>query len=106
MLKKFFTQRSLQEKLFFCVTIFVLILLMIDRFIYDPVISKMDSLNVEIQKQEKLISRDLRLIGQRDKIKREENKYNNFISIQSRQFNKEDVATILNDIEIMAKKII
>lgn len=97
-----FAKLSKKERLILYVVIFIVSLVMLDRLIVSPVLSKMNSLDKEIKKKEAEIKKDLRIVARKDRILAENVKYSSFLDVFE---SKEDqAASSLKEIEDYADK--
>ena len=94
-IKKFYTfvsHLSKRERIIFYITVGILSLIILDRLIIYPVLSKMRSLDEGIGQEKTLIKRDLHILSQKERIIQEAEKYAAY-SIQD--LSTEEVTTLL-----------
>lgn len=98
----FFARLPKREKTILYVVICVISLLILDRLIISPVISKMKSLDKEIKTKESDIKKDLRILARKDRILAENVKYGSFLD--SFESGDDQAASALREIEEYADK--
>jgi len=94
-IKRFYTfvsHLSKRERTIFYIAAAVVSLIILDRLIIYPVLSKMRSLDEEIQQEKTLIQRDLHILAQKERIIQERKKYAAY-SVQD--LSTEEVTTLL-----------
>lgn len=104
MINAFFSRFSGREKIVFYLTTSAILLLLLDRFVFNPIVVKTKFYGAEIQKQEASIRKNLRILDQKDKIKKEESKYSSFYPSVNKLSKEEEVSLFLKTIENMAKE--
>jgi hypothetical protein len=98
----FFSHLSKRERLIFYIALGIISLTIVDRLIVHPVLSKMNSLDEEIQQEKSRIKRDLHILGQEERIVEESKKFAKY-SIQD--LSVEEVTThLLKEIGSLASK--
>lgn len=105
MIKKLSTslsRLSKREKLILYGVIFFVSLVFLDRLILRSILSKIKLLDKEIQSQEATIKKSLHILVQKDRIKKEANKYASFVT--SAQSQEEEMVFLLKGIEELANK--
>jgi DNA-directed RNA polymerase subunit F len=88
----FFSHLSKRERLILYVALGFISLTILDRLIIYPVLSKMKSLNEEIQEEKTRIKRDLHILAQRDRITKESQRYTRY---STQGLSIEEVTTLL-----------
>ena len=91
-----------REKTIFYVAISFIALTLLDRSILNPIMSKMEFLDRQIQEKESGINRNLRILAQKDRILSESAKFNSLLS--SFRFEEEEATSLLKEIEALANK--
>ena len=105
MIKKlsiFISRLSKKEKFVFCGAVFFVSLVFVDRLILGSILSKIKLLDKEIQSQEATIKKSLHILAQKDRIKKEADKYASFVIPAQSQ--EEEMVFFLKDIEELANK--
>ncbi|MCK4519565.1 MAG: hypothetical protein KAT96_00120 [Candidatus Omnitrophica bacterium] len=101
-LSAYILRLSKREKFVFFSAIFFVSLIFLDRLVLGPILSKMKLLNKEIQSQESTIKKSLHILAQKDRLKKETNKYASFVVPAQSQ--EEEMVFFLKDIEELANK--
>ena len=99
---KFLSRLSQREKLIFYGAVFFISATLLDRFVIDPIFSKMEELNKEIQEKESAIKRSLHILAHKDRILAEREKYSAFSS--GLKPGEEEMTSLLREIEKLANK--
>ncbi len=99
----FVSKLSKRERAIFYVTVFVVGLILLDRLILSPILSKIDELDVTIETQEEAIKMSMLMVAQEDRIEGESKKYTAFLS--KPQIKEEEILNpFKQEVENMAKK--
>lgn len=98
----FVAKLSGRERVIFYATVTVVILVLLDRVILTPIISRISYLNETIRVQEEGIEQSLLIVNQEKRIEDETNRYATFLS-QS-QNEEKDTTVFLQEVETIAKK--
>lgn len=77
-------------------------LVFLDRFIFQPIMNKLEILNREIQDQETIIKENFRIIARKDKISQDLEKYSSYIGKELSD--EEEIVSLLKQIESFAKE--
>ncbi len=93
---------SKREKVVLYTAIFIISLTFLDGLIINPILSKLVTLNAQIQEKEEGIRRNLRILARRDKIISESSKYKAFMDNYKTE--EEEATSILKEVERLAKK--
>jgi Tfp pilus assembly protein PilO len=93
---------SKREKAILYGTVLVVSLTAIDRLIINPIFSKMEALNKQIQEKDAGIKKDLRILAQKERILAEKVKYASFLSSSASE--EEEMTSILKEVEALAGK--
>ena len=99
---KFFTHLSKREKTVFYAALAIVFVMFLDRALIHPVSSKISALNKEIKERKILITQDLRVLAQKNRILSEVAQYTLFIGKAKTE--EEQVTLILKEIENAATK--
>jgi Tfp pilus assembly protein PilO len=97
-----FTRLSKRERQGAILAVFFVTLILLDRGIINPIMSKMSSLNKEIQEEMANIKKDLRLVAQKDNIRLEAGKYDTYVTVSKTE--EEEITFVLKAIEDLANK--
>jgi len=101
-LSTFFSRLSKRERfILYCVFCFISLALL-DRLILRPILSKVKSLNREIQSQEATIKKNLYILAKKDSILKEADEYVLYVTHEQSQ--EEEVLFLLKEIEKLANK--
>ena len=93
---------SKREKLIFYGALIVISVTILDRLILNPIASKIDELNNDIEEKELSIKRNLKILAHKDRILSESDRYSVFLSeVQSE---KEEETALLTEIESIANE--
>ncbi len=103
MLQKFFSNLSEKEKKLLYVAIGFVILAMLDRVFFGPVMSKLEDLDRAITETKDSLRRDTRFLAYRDHILKESEVYQRFFP-KSQKTEEEIIADFLKNIEVRASK--
>ena len=101
-LSTFFSRLSKRERLVLYGAIFFISVALLDRLMLGPILSKVKSLNKEIQSQEALSKKSLHILAQKDRIIKEVNRYASYVAHAQSQ--EEEIIFLLKEIEKMANK--
>jgi len=101
-LVSFVSRLSKRERIIFYVTISVVGLVLLDRIILSPILSKIDSLNEAISTQEDAIKQSLLIVTQEERIDKETDRYVAYLS--KPQTEEKLITAFLKEIETLAKK--
>jgi Tfp pilus assembly protein PilO len=96
----FFSRLSKREKSVFYAAVFFVALVIVDRALVYPVISKIRSLDKEIEDRELEIKKTRRVLAQKERIISERSRYVNYLSKPKSE--DEEVTAILKEIEKIA----
>jgi len=97
-----FTRLSKREQFILYIAAFFIALTLLDRLIIEPIFSKMQSLDKEIQEKETAIRRNAHVVVQKDRILAEVAKYTSFLSTAKSE--DEEITSFLKEIENLADK--
>jgi Tfp pilus assembly protein PilO len=97
-----FTRLSKKEQFILYIAAFFIALTLLDRLIIEPIFSKMQSLDKEIQEKEAAIRRNTHIVVQKDRILAEVAKYTSFLSTAKSE--DEEITSFLKEIENLADK--
>ncbi len=100
-IEKFFKTLSKREKTLLDVTLFILLLLMLDRLILIPIIKKLSNLEEEIQQKEVIVRDSFIVLGSKKRIISEYRALKDYF-IEDRKSQEEELAELLRHIETMA----
>ena len=93
---------SKREKLILYGALIAVSLTVMDRLILDPIASKIDELNKNIEDKELNIKRNLKILAHKDRILSESERYSVFLSkVQS---DKEEETALLSEVESLANE--
>lgn len=101
-LSTFILRLSKREKFVLYGAVFFVSLVFLDRLVLGSILSKIKLLNKEIQSQEATIKKSLHILVQKDRIKKEANKYASFVTPAQSQ--EEEIVFFLKGIEELANK--
>jgi len=93
---------SKRERKILYITLFVLLILFIDRLFISPIMGRIDTLNKEISQKQTEINRYLLILAQKEKIKQMTNKLNIFL--ESLKASPDEFTVLLKEIERLANK--
>lgn len=99
---KVLSRLSKKEKAILYFAVFLGLLLMLDRLVIYPVSSRMKTLDSQIRDSESLIRKSLRILGQKERILNEINRYNSFLG--GLKSEEEEAVSLLKEIETEANK--
>ncbi|MFH0796386.1 MAG: hypothetical protein V2A65_04930 [Candidatus Omnitrophota bacterium] len=102
----FIAKLSKREKIFFYLTVSVLVISFISRVILIPIVSRIKSLDTEIEEKRKALRNSLQILARKDKIEEEGRKYRLYLEkIFPQKTTPEDetVLTFLKEVETMVK---
>jgi len=99
---KILARFSKKEKRIFYAAVCLIIIFLVERLIFHPVFSKLDSMDEEIYKNEQDIRRSLQILSQKEEILSEKNKYAHLI--EGVVSEEEEAVSILKEIEGIANK--
>lgn len=97
-----FTRLPKKERFILYTVSFFVSLLILDRLIISPVLSKMKALDKEIRSKESDIRKNLRILAQKDRILAENAKYGSFLN--SSEPGEDQAASLMKEIENYADK--
>lgn len=100
--RKFFSQLSKRERAVLYIAVIFVSISLLDRLFVYPVYSRIDSLNREIKEKETGISRDLRILEQKERIIGEAKNFAPFF-IKS-QSEEEETVVFMKEIESISSK--
>jgi hypothetical protein len=83
--------------------VFVVSLLLLDRFIFVPIVSKINLYNKKIDEEKSMIKNNLRVLDQKEKIKNEETQFSSYYPGENKLSREKEVAYLLKEVENMAK---
>ncbi len=98
----YISKLSKRERVIFYVTVFFVGLVLSDRLILSPILSKIDELDVAIQSQEEIIEQSLLIVTQEGRIEKERGRYTSYLS--KPQLEEKEVTAFLKEVENIAKK--
>ena len=98
----FISRLSKRERVIFYTTIFVIGLVLLDRLILSPILSKIQELNETISLQEETIEQSLLIVMQEKRIEGESKQYVSYLSQPETE--KKEITAFLKEIENIAKK--
>ncbi|MFA6216151.1 MAG: hypothetical protein WDL87_00655 [Candidatus Omnitrophota bacterium] len=101
-IRKIITRLSKREKMVLYAAIAVLSLTAMDRLMVSPFLSKMKSLDSDIQKKEKEIKNALHVLGLKNRITAEILQYASYVG--GTQSEEEQVTLLLKEIEVLTSK--
>jgi Tfp pilus assembly protein PilO len=99
-LNAFISRLSKRERMGLNLAVFFVALILLDVGIINPIASKMNSLDKEIQEEMAKIKRDVRLVAQKDNIRREAGKYDSYVARSKSE--EEEMTFVLKEIEELA----
>lgn len=102
MLIEFLSRLSRREKIISYSAVIFVSMAVLDRAIFRPILSKMESLNRAIKEREAAINKDLHILAQKDRIEKESKLYASFSLKPLSQ--EEEIASLLKDIESLASQ--
>ncbi|MFC1631232.1 GspMb/PilO family protein [Candidatus Omnitrophota bacterium] len=105
MIKKIFSlfaRFSKREKIILYAAVFIIMLVLLDRVVLSPILSRIRSLTDEIVAQENVIRKNLHIVSQKGRIKKEMDKYASFIV--AAQSEDEEMGAFLQEIEDLANE--
>ncbi len=103
MIQKFFNNLSDKErKLFYVAAVFV-VLTLLDRVFFGPVMDRLQTLDKQIEEQKNIIKRDMRFLTYKDYILKESETYQHYFPKKD-QTEEEIIAAFLKEIESRASK--
>ncbi len=99
--KQFFSKLSKRERVIFYATGLILFLGIMDRLVYEPVVNLFNELDQEILMQENRLRKNLKYLAIRESV---QNRYSAYAAnAVTSGFDEEEVASLLNEIEGMAR---
>ncbi|MFH0731464.1 MAG: hypothetical protein V2A72_00895 [Candidatus Omnitrophota bacterium] len=98
----YLSRLSKREKIIFYGAAIIISLALLDRLIINPILSKIKSLNEQIQDRQSGIKRNLHILSQKDKIGTKMQKYSTFFS--KAESEEEAIASFLKEVEKIANK--
>ncbi len=93
---------SKREKVVLYGAVFFISLTFLDRLILGPILSEIKSLNTEIQNQEAMIKKNLHILAQKERIKKDLSYYDSYVVYAASP--EEETVFLLKDIEKRANK--
>jgi hypothetical protein len=97
-----FSRLSKRERLVLYGAVFFISFAFLDRLILGPILSRIKSLNEDIQDQKTMIKKNLHILAQKDRITKEMNKYTPFL--MQAQSQEEEMVFLLKEIEELTNK--
>ncbi len=101
MIQNFLSKLSPTEKKIFYIAIIFVLLALLDRLFLGPAMSRLKSLDEEIEQQKNVIKGDLRFLSYKDKILKENETFKPYYAPKS-QAEEEIIAAFLKKFEILA----
>lgn len=101
-LQTFLSRLSKREKAVFYITMLFVVLVLLDRLIVSPIFSHMRSLDRQIQEAESGISRNMKIVAQKDRIIAESAHYASYFATHATD--EEEMTALLKEIENLASK--
>jgi len=101
-LQQIFTRLSKREQFILYAAVFFISMALLDRAIVEPIFSRMQSIDKEIQEKESAIRRSVHVLAQKDRISSEITKYSSFLSTAKTE--EEEMTSLLKEIENLANK--
>lgn len=98
----FLGRLSKRERAVFYTAAFFVSLVALDRLVISPVITKIKSLDSEIQEKESAIKKSLRILSQKERIEEEAARYASFL--ERRKSEEEEMTSLLKEVETLANK--
>lgn len=99
--KQFFSKLSKRERVIFYATGLILFLGVMDRIVYQPVLNLLNELDQEILVQENQLRKNLKYLAIREAV---QNRYSAYAAnAVTSGFDEEEIASLLNEIEGMAR---
>lgn len=98
----FFSRLSKREQSILYVAIFLISLMLIDRFIIGPVFLKINTLDNEIREKESAIRRNTHILSQKDRISSEVSGFSDFLKPPKPE--QEELTSFLKEVEGLADK--
>ncbi len=102
-LYKFFAKLSKKEKAIFCAAAAVVSVMLLDRLIVSPVLSKMKSLDEEVREKESAIRKNVKMLAQKDRIQASRADYGAFVAGRLGS-DEEEMTSFMKEMEDMAGK--
>ena len=102
----FIAKLSKREKIFLYLTVSVLVISFISRIILIPIVSRIKSLDTEIEEKRKALRNSLQILARKDKIEEEGRKYRLYLEKafpQETVSEDETVLALLKEVEAMVK---
>jgi len=93
---------SKREKFILYGAVLIVSLTALDRLIINPISSKIEALNKQIQEKDAGIKKDLCILAQKERILAEKAKYTSFLSSSASE--EEEMTSILKEVEALAGK--
>ena len=97
-----FSRLSKRERLVLYAASFFIALVLLDRLVMGPILFKIKSLNQEIQSQKSFIKRNLHILAQKERIRKEVNIYASYVTAAQSQ--EEETVFLLKEIEEIANE--
>jgi len=97
-----FTKFSKREKMILYTASAVVVILLMDRLIINPVYSHISSLNRQISDKEKTVARNMMIVAKKDRINDELKRYDSFF--HSAASDEENSMNLMKEIEAIANK--
>ena len=101
-LTDFYAKRSKRERLVLGLTFLVVMILLVDRLIVEPVFSKARLIDNQIRDEETAIKKSLHVLLRKDQISKESKEYEAF-SVEAKN-SEEEMTALLKEIEVIANK--
>lgn len=98
----FVAQLSKRERTIFYVTVFFVGIVLLDRVMLSPILSKIEGLDEMIQTQEAAIKQSLLIVTQEERIEGESSRYSPYLS--KPQAEKKEMTMFLKEVETIAKE--
>lgn len=103
MIQNFISKLSPQEKKIAYIAIVALVLAILDRVFFGPVMSQLKSLDEQIEQEKNTAKRDLRFLSYKDKIIKEDEAFHVYYD-QKFQAEEEIIAAFLKKVEVLASE--
>lgn len=101
MIQNFISKLSPNEKKIFYIAIIFVLLALLDRLFLGPAMSRLKSLDEDIEQQKNVIKGDLRFLSYKDKILKENENFKPYYTAKT-QAEEEIIAAFLKKVEILA----
>ena len=98
----FVSRLSKRERTIFYATVFVISLVLLDRLVLSPILSKINELDTTIRSEEEAIKQSLLIVTQEDRIATESKQYVSYLS--EPQGEEKELTAFLKEVENIAKK--